>query len=119
MSRALRAQRRDVFDGKRDISFFSSDYPDLPTFTAPPPPRTPMVTLQEIPSSSNLAAAGYCPVNRVFAARFKNARVYHHQNVPQDLAAGFNAAESKGTFYAREIKAHHPGELVVDAVQPD
>lgn len=111
MSRLLRAQRREVIAAKH-LFFHSSR--ELDELHFPTTPRTTMIVkLTEIASSSNLAAAGYDPVNRVFAVRFKNGKVYHHNNVPQDLAAGFNAAESKGSFYAREIKPHHPGEIVV------
>lgn len=110
MSRA----QRQAFERKRDFSY-CADLPDLPFFTAAP--RPPMIALNDIPNSSNLAAAGYCSVSRIFAARFHSGKVYHHRDVPEDVAQAFETAESKGSFYARQIKPNHAGELVVDAEQ--
>ena len=112
MNRSIRTQRREVIAAKHLFCHSSREVDELHFTTTP---RSPMIALTPITTSSNLAAAGYDPVDRVFAVRFQNGKVYHHHNVAQDLAAGFNAAESKGSFYAREIKPGHPGELIVPA----
>lgn len=110
MSRA----QRQAFERKRDFSY-CADLPDLPFFTTQP--RTDMLQLTPIANSSNLAAYRYCHATQVLAIRFKGGKVYHHKDVPADLAEAFEAAESKGSFYARQIKPNHAGELVVDAEQ--
>ena len=113
MSRAARATRRQVFNSKRAFAFSSSDYPDLPPI--PLLPSTEMLPMIPIANSSNLEASRYCHATQVLAIRFKGGKVYHHKDVPADLAEAFDAAESKGKFYAQAIKPAHPGELVVEA----
>jgi len=42
---------------------------------------------------------------------FKNNQEYFYDNVPAEVWKQFNEAESKGKFYARNIKGKYPANL--------
>lgn len=54
-----------------------------------------MIAMKEVKSTA-LQAWGYDPASRVFAVRFNATRVSNWSDVPQTVADGFEAAESKG-----------------------
>lgn len=58
----------------------------------------------ESPTSSNVLGSEYYPVTRVLRVSFHGGRVYQFTSVPRDLWDDFEAAESKGHFFASRIK---------------
>jgi hypothetical protein len=55
--------------------------------------------------SSQLTAYGYDAATSVLAIQFKSSgSVYHYFDVPQSVFDGLNAAESKGSYFIRNIK---------------
>lgn len=72
-----------------------------------------MIELKPVEGSSQIAASGYDPATQVLAIQFKSGKsVYHYQQVPEDVAAAFDAAESKGKFLGSEIKGTFEFEKV-------
>lgn len=64
-----------------------------------------MQQLTPVTGSSQVTGFAYDGAQRVLSVQFKNSgTVYQYQNVPPDVAAGFEAAESKGTFVGQHIK---------------
>lgn len=60
--------------------------------------------------SSSVAAFGYNPHKQIAAVQFKNGHVYHMANVPQDLFLEWQAALSKGQYYAMHVKGKFASE---------
>lgn len=54
--------------------------------------------------SSNIAAIGYEAETKTLQVDFKTGKRYQYQNVPPELFAEFQAAESVGQFFADKIK---------------
>jgi prepilin-type N-terminal cleavage/methylation domain-containing protein len=64
-----------------------------------------MIELKPIEESKLLSHYGYDPGLRVLALRFnKSAYVWHYINVPPEIAAGLEAAKSKGAYFCAHIK---------------
>ena len=61
-------------------------------------------------TSSNLAAIGYDELRQIVAVQFKNADIWHYAGVPASVWYDFQEASSKGSFYAKTIRGHYPGE---------
>ena len=60
--------------------------------------------------SSNLQAIGYNPEKRILAIQFKHGGdIYHYADVTPEKAAEFYGAESRGRYYALNIKGKLPG----------
>ncbi len=59
--------------------------------------------------SSQIAAIGHDPETNTLAIQFKNkggpGATYHYDNVDVELFDRFRNADSKGTFFGKEIKA--------------
>jgi hypothetical protein len=55
-------------------------------------------------TSSNIAAIGYKPDEKLLTIRFKNGGVYQHHDVSQEAYDGLMAAKSKGGHYASTIR---------------
>ncbi len=64
--------------------------------------------------SSNLAAIGYDAESKTLQADFKNGKRFQYQNVPPELFAEFQAAESVGKFFAARIKPEFLGVPLKD-----
>ena len=60
--------------------------------------------------SSNLAGYGWAA--GTLAVQFKNGRVFEYTDCPLELALEFGAAESKGRFYAANIRGKLSGAPV-------
>lgn len=59
--------------------------------------------------SSNLKSIGYCDQRRVLAIEFVSSRqVLHYDGVPPEKFEELGRSESRGKFYAREIKGKYP-----------
>ena len=54
-------------------------------------------------NSSNVKSAGYDPQSQTFEIEFLTG-IYRFKEVPQEVVDGFQAAESKGRYFAQNIK---------------
>ena len=63
-------------------------------------------------TSSNIAAVGYDADSQTLAVEFKHGHVYHHLGVPASVVDDFDQAESKGRFYAANIKGKFKSEMM-------
>lgn len=61
-------------------------------------------------TSSNLAAIGYNPAKQILAVEFKSGAIFHYAGVTPALRMNLMAAESRGSFFAREIRGKFQGE---------
>lgn len=57
--------------------------------------------------SSNIDAVRYNGTEQALFVRFHTQAVYRYAFVPESVFLAFMAAESKGQFFAREIKGRH------------
>lgn len=64
--------------------------------------------------SSNLQDVGYDADSGVLEVTFKSGRRYAYHGVSPTLFHAFMAAESKGSFFAREIRGKFEGVAVDD-----
>lgn len=72
-----------------------------------------MVTkIEPIEGSSNIAGIGYDAATRELAVRFHGGTLYRYSDVPPDVVAEFRGAESKGSFFARQIRGSFDSEQV-------
>ena len=55
-------------------------------------------------TSSSLAAIGSSPARATLEVEFKHDSLYRYLEVPGEVFAAFEAAESKGTFFNHAIK---------------
>ena len=62
--------------------------------------------------SSNLAYVGYVDERKDLFVKFKNGALWVYHGVPAEEWTGLMAAESKGSYFARNIKKWYPGEPV-------
>lgn len=62
-------------------------------------------------SSSNVSGFGYDSSNKTLAVQFSSGSTYHYSNVPEEVYVAFREADSKGSFFAREVRAKFVGEL--------
>lgn len=73
-------------------------------------------TAERIPleaiESSNLAALGYNPEKRILAVQFKNGRIFHYSDCSLELMTEFYTAQSKGSYYAKNIRGKLTGALM-------
>ncbi len=71
-------------------------------FTEKPYTAIPMTPV----SSNQVGAVGYDPATKTLAVTFTRGAgaIYHYPGVPQETFDAFMAAESKGTFFGKNIK---------------
>lgn len=76
-----------------------------------------MVTaLKPITNSSQVKAAGYDAVSQTLSVIYHGTpKRYDYKAVPSDVAMAFDAAESKGSFLAKNVK----GKFEFDPVDID
>lgn len=65
-----------------------------------------------IDGSSHLASMGYDETNRVLEVRFHNGAVYQHPDVSETEFEAILANKSRGSAYARLIRAKKPGKRI-------
>lgn len=58
-------------------------------------------------TSSNIASARYDDAQQTLEVTFHSGGTYQYYDVPAQVAAEFNRAESKGSFLATDIKGHY------------
>lgn len=64
--------------------------------------------IQMIPvKSSNIAKVGYRVADGTLQVQFKGGRSYQYLNVPEYVWDSFMIADSKGSFFAAEIKLQY------------
>ena len=57
--------------------------------------------------STAIRSHSYDPQTRALTITFVTGRRYVYDGVPQEVADGFKAAFSRGTFFNREIRDHY------------
>jgi len=60
--------------------------------------------------SSNLKSAGYDEARQVLSIQFHSGAIFHYYGVPLHVFEDFGAAESRGHFYARNIRGKFTGK---------
>lgn len=60
--------------------------------------------------SSHVKAVGYDAEREVLAVTFKDGHVWHYANITYPFAESFFNSESKGRFYAQQIRGKFPAE---------
>jgi hypothetical protein len=68
-----------------------------------------MMQRQTIEKSSNIADAGFDADSGVLEVTFKSGKRYRYTGVNAQLFDDFMAADSKGSFLAREIRPNYEG----------
>jgi hypothetical protein len=58
--------------------------------------------------SSAIRSMGYDPSSRTLEVEFRSGAVYDYFGVTSRLWASFQAAPSKGTFFARKVRDRFP-----------
>lgn len=72
----------------------------------------PVIDLQPV-ASSNLAAIGYDLASQTAAVKFKHSDTIHHYGeFSAEKWASWQAADSKGMFFAAEVRNQHPHTIV-------
>ena len=61
-------------------------------------------------ASSSLSAIGYNPAKQILAVQFKNGTIFHYAGISLDLAGELGLADSKGSFYAKNIRGKFQAE---------
>ena len=61
---------------------------------------------QKIKGSSNIAEIGYDPDNLTLEIKFLNGKVYQYWPFTLKKFRAFNNAESKGTYFAKNIRSN-------------
>lgn len=70
--------------------------------------KDPVIPVQPIEGSSNVAAAGYDPMEQILRIQFQNGGTYDYHGVDADLAKAFEDAPSKGKFISDILKPGCP-----------
>lgn len=66
--------------------------------------QRPDIALSPI-DSRKLHAVGYCPTRQILAAQFApGGAIYHYEGFTPEQHAAFEAAESKGSHFGKEIQ---------------
>lgn len=70
------------------------------------------MNMNKVENSSNVVEWGYDPVTKEMRIRFKQGTLYTYPEVPQEIADGLAAAESKGPYIARSVVRAYKGTKV-------
>ena len=62
--------------------------------------------------SSAIARIGYDAENGALVVEFTTGRTYIYSDVPEEAYAGLLTAESKGSYFNREVAPHHAGREI-------
>lgn len=63
-------------------------------------------------TSSGLASIGYSRALGTLEVEFKHGAVYQYLDVPAEVFAAFEAAESKGAFFNKAVKERYSSRQV-------
>ncbi len=69
------------------------------------------------PKSSDIAGAEYLPLTQVLTVTFSRGVKYTYPGVPTATWQAFEAATSKGQFFAKNIKGRYVGTRATGAGQ--
>lgn len=61
-------------------------------------------------TSTNLAKLGYDGTTRTLAVEFRNGTIVHYFGIDPDAVQKLFGAESKGAYYAKEIRGKYQGQ---------
>ncbi len=68
-------------------------------------------TIERLPiDSSNLKAVGYDEARRVLSVEFVSGSIFHYYDVPITVFEEMGSAESRGAFYAKQIRGKFTGK---------
>lgn len=62
--------------------------------------------------SSNIKSMGYAEFEQILELEFNNEAVYQYSGVPKEVYENLVSSESKGRFFAKEIKGKFDYKLV-------
>jgi hypothetical protein len=68
----------------------------------------PAIALTPI-QSSNISGHGYDEASQTLAVQFNSGKVYHYAGVEPGVAKDFADAESKGSFFAKNVRPTFAG----------
>ena len=75
-----------------------------------------MATTMKPVKSSSVTSVGYDAATRVLAVHFKHStKLYHYQDVPQEVVDAMHASPSIGSFIATRVKPHYSHHAVETA----
>ena len=60
-------------------------------------------------TSSYLKSVGYDKETHTLEIEFNNDKIFQYKDFPEELAAQFSAADSKGKFFTQNIKGIYTG----------
>lgn len=72
-----------------------------------------MPKMQQV-ESSNIASVGYDGVARRLVVTFTNGNTYAYEAVDRDVHRAFLAADSKGKFFAQQVRYRYKFARVAD-----
>lgn len=58
-------------------------------------------------ASSNIASVGYDPESETLEIKFNGSGIYSYEKVPASVYDALMAAESKGSYFAKNIKGKY------------
>ena len=58
--------------------------------------------------STSIASIGYDPQRRLLDVEFRSGAIYRYLHVPREVGSRFLMAESKGRYFARNIRGKFP-----------
>lgn len=67
--------------------------------------------------SSNIASVGYDAGEKLMEIKFHNGGLYQYKHIASSTWTNFINAQSKGKYFATNIKPYYEGELVNKTVQ--
>lgn len=76
-----------------------------------PTPVNEARTIERLPvDSSNLKSVGYDETRGILAVEFQSGAIFHYYQVPLQVFEDMGAAESRGRYYAKEIRGRFVGK---------
>jgi hypothetical protein len=63
-------------------------------------------------ASSNIDSIGYDKASKTLYVSFLSSGTYQYPGVPEEIFQGFEAAKSKGTYFAKTIRPNYKGTKV-------
>jgi KTSC domain len=63
-------------------------------------------------ASSNIDSIGYDKANKTLYVSFLSSGTYKFPDVPEEVFQGFEAAKSKGIYFAKAIRPNYEGSKV-------
>lgn len=89
---------------KRRIAEFQAFAEGSPEIMREPDTAAPVLDMVPC-TSSNIESTGYDVLSQTLGVKFKTGATHHYMNVPMDVVRQFRAAESAGSFFAKNIRS--------------